>query len=145
MIDIIDMHKKVALRFNEEQHPIVWELLKKFTTKEETNTYYTIVGTLTKEYLLKIPDTIIDLVLTNDYTVVQNRVWAKVFSSILELTKVVTLYKDKLLDVCVDSKDPKHLVVIRGDYFSRVYRDDKDPFAIELLEDLKHESLCLFD
>jgi hypothetical protein len=145
MVDIIDMHKKVALRFNEEQHPIVWELLKKFTTKEETNIYYTIVGTLTKEYLLKIPDVIIDLVLTNDYTVVQGRVWTTVFSSILELTKVVTLYKDKLLDVYIDSKDPKYLVVIKGDYFSRVYRDDKDPFAIELLEDLKHESLYLFD
>jgi len=71
MVDIIDMHKKVALRFNEEQHPIVWELLKKFTTKEETNTYYTIVGTLTKEYLLKIPDAIIDLVLANYYTTIQ--------------------------------------------------------------------------
>jgi hypothetical protein len=145
MVDIIDIHKKVALRFNEEQHPIVWELLKKFTTKDETNIYYTVVGTLTKEYLLKIPNTIIDLVLANDYTVIQNRVWTKVFSSILELTKVVTLYKDKLLVVYVDLEDPKHLVVMRGDYFSRVYRDDKDPFAIELLEDLKQESLYLFD
>jgi len=132
---IIDTHKSISIVIDtsdQVRYSIFKRLLKRYETLDETFIFHDTEeeAPFSKNYLTKIPDTIIDLVLAEDYEIVDSRIWVKMKPPVKN-TVMVTLPEDSYLNqFYLDIKDLDEVIVIQGDYFTRVYKDDIDPFAL---------------
>jgi hypothetical protein len=132
-LQIIDTHKSITitLGITQETYPIFWSLFKRYMTLDETYIFCDLEAPFSKNYLTKIPDTIIDLVLAEDYKIVNSRIWVKMKPPVKNTDVMITLPENSSLDqFSLDIKDLDEVIVIRGNYFTRVYKDDIDPFAL---------------
>jgi hypothetical protein len=130
---IVDTQKSISIAIDtndQVRYTILKRLLKRYETLDETFIFYDTEGApFSKNYLTKIPDTIIDLVLAEDYKI-DSRIWVKMKPSVKNTDVVITLPENSSLDqIPLDIKDLDEVIVIQGDYFTRVYKDDVDPYA----------------
>jgi hypothetical protein len=128
-LQIIDTHKSITiiLGMTQETYPIFWRLFKRYMTLDETYIFCDLEAPFSKNYLTKIPDTIIDLVLAEDYRFTDSRIWVKMEPPVKNTDAMITLPENYSLDQFpLDIKDLDEVIVIQGDYFTRVYKDDTD-------------------
>jgi len=132
---IVDTHKSISITIDTSdpvRYFIIKQLLKRYETLNETFIFHDIdEAPFSKNYLTKIPDTIIDLVLAEDYKIVDSRIWIKMKPPVKKTDVVVTLPEDSYLNqFSFDLKDLDDVIVVQGDYFTRVYKDDVDPLVL---------------
>jgi hypothetical protein len=131
---IVDTHKSISIVIDTDdqvRYSILRRLFKRYETLDETFIFHdTEDAHFSKNYLTKIPDTIIDLVLAEDYKIINSRIWVKMKPPVKNTDVIVTLPENSSLDqFSLDIKDLDEVIVIQGDYFTRVYKDDADPCA----------------
>jgi len=134
---IVDTHKSISIAIDTDtddqvRYSILRRLFKRYETLNETFIFHdTEDAHFSKNYLTKIPDTIIDLVLAEDYKIVNSRIWVKMEPPVKNTDVMITLPENSSLDqFSLDLKDLDEVIVIQGDYFTRVYKDDIDLFAL---------------